>query len=212
MSDTSPSTGPSRRTVGIRTGGRSERVVAAIQNAALEELARVGYAALRLEDVAAKAGVAKTTVYRRWPTKADLVQDAVVRGKWYEPLPETGSVRGDVLAMLERAMKVIGTPEGKAIAKLITTMEGADPEVERLCRRLKSEARSQRAKVIERAIENGDLPKTADAMLIMDTIFTLVMSRLVRFNERTTRAQCEQLIDLVITGAENGGGRSKSSK
>ena len=60
-----------RRTVGARTGGRSERVVRDVLRAAIEELSTNGYSALRVEDVAARAGVNKTTVYRRWPTKAD---------------------------------------------------------------------------------------------------------------------------------------------
>ena len=52
-----------------RVGGRSERVVRDVLDASAKELARVGYAALRMDDVAAAAGVNKTTVYRRWPTK-----------------------------------------------------------------------------------------------------------------------------------------------
>jgi AcrR family transcriptional regulator len=199
--------GPARRTVGIRTGGRSERVVTSILGAALAELADVGYGAMRLEDVAARAGVAKTTVYRRWPTKADLVQAAVREAANYdEPLPDTGSLRKDMLIMVENAMKLIATPEGRALARLVTT-EGGNPEVEQLCRRLKDESRAYRAQLVIRAQERGELPRESDPFLVMDGVFALVMSRLVRFNEQLSRDTCERLIDLIVTGAEHGGGQ-----
>jgi AcrR family transcriptional regulator len=201
--------GPARRTTGARTGGRSERVVASVLRAALAELARVGYGALRLDDVASRAGVAKTTVYRRWATKAELVQAAIHElGRYDDPLPDTGSLRGDILAMLEQAVKKIATPEGRAVARMVT-MEGGDPEVDALCRQLKDESRKRRAQLVVRAQERGELPAGADPVLIMDCVFGLVISRLIRFNEKVDRATCERLIDLVVTGAEHGGGQHR---
>ena len=199
--------GPARRTTGARTGGRSERVVASVLSAALSELARVGYDALRLEDVATRAGVAKTTVYRRWPTKVALVHAAIREVAQYdEPLPETGSLRGDLLALLERTLELIGTAEGRAVAQLITT-DSPEPEVHALCRNLREEARKHRARVVIRAQERGEIPAGVDPMLITDTVFVFAMSRLVRFGERLDRPTCERIIDLVVTGAEHGGGQ-----
>ena len=199
--------GPARRTTGARTGGRSERVVASVLAAALTELARVGYAALRLEDVATQAGVAKTTVYRRWPTKPELVRAAIQHAVEYDdPLPDTGSLRTDLLVMLERPMKLIGTPEGMAVARMSTT-ESADPEVDELCRNVRDMARRRRASVVVRAQERGELPAEADPMLITDSVFVMPMSRLLRYGERLDRGTCERLIDLVVTGAEHGGGQ-----
>src|ERR1700735_2678167 len=63
-----------------RVGGRSERVVEDVLAPAAKELARRGYASFRIEDVASAAGVNKTTVYRRWPTKADLVCAGIRQG------------------------------------------------------------------------------------------------------------------------------------
>jgi AcrR family transcriptional regulator len=199
--------GPARRTTGARTGGRSERVVAAVLHAALAELARVGYVAFRLEDVATRAGVAKTTIYRRWPTKAALIQAAFHEfGRYDEPLPDTGSLRRDMLAALEQTMDRVATPEGKALARMITT-EAGDPEVDALLRDLKAKTRAQRARLVARAQERGELPADVDVALMTDCVFGLVLSRLVRFGETVDRAACERLIDLVVTGAEHGGGR-----
>src|SRR4030095_5129663 len=57
----------------VRVGGRSARVVADVLRTTLEVLGQEGYAGLRIDDVALRAGVNKTTIYRRWPTRADLV-------------------------------------------------------------------------------------------------------------------------------------------
>jgi AcrR family transcriptional regulator len=199
--------GHPRRTIGTRTGGRSERVVTAILHATLAELASVGYVALRMEDVATRAGVAKTTIYRRWPTKSELVRSAVHEfGRFYDFLPDTGSLRTDLLELLEHAMKLVSTPEGRAVARMVT-MEGADPDVERLCRELKDEARDHRKQLVVRAQERGEIPADVDGVLIVDCVFALVMSRLIRFGEKVDRTTCERLIDLVVTGAEHGGGR-----
>src|SRR4051812_35901624 len=95
-----PSLRPTRRTENVRVQGRSARVVEAILQAVGEELGRVGYADLRIEDVATLSGVNKTTIYRRWPQKSELVTAAVER---LTPVPEvydTGSLRSDLLALL----------------------------------------------------------------------------------------------------------------
>jgi AcrR family transcriptional regulator len=201
--------GPARRTAGVRTGGRSERVVAAVLHAALAELARVGYAGLRHEDVATKAGVAKTTIYRRWPTKVELVKAAIQEfGRWDDPLPDTGALREDLWIILEAAMKKIATPEGRAIARMVV-IERADPQVDALCRELKDHSRKHRAEVVVRAQKRGDLPKDADADLLIECVFGLVMGRTLRFGEKVDRPTCERLIDLVVTGAEHGGGKQR---
>ncbi|MET0594200.1 MAG: TetR/AcrR family transcriptional regulator [Polyangiaceae bacterium] len=202
--------GPSRRTTGARSGGRSERVVEAVLRATLTELGRVGYAALRHDDIAQSAGVAKTTIYRRWPTKVELVEAAIGEfGRSYDDdLPDEGSVRADMLVLLESAMKRLSTPEGRAIARMVT-MEGADPEIDAICRKLKERSRKHRASLVVRAQKRGLLPKDADPALIVDSVFSLVMSRLLRFGEKVDRPTCERLIDLVVTGAEHGGGKRR---
>jgi hypothetical protein len=112
-----------------------------------------------------------------------------------------------MLALLEHSMKLIARPEGRAVARLMTT-ERVDPEVEDLCRVLKDESRARRAQLITRAGERGELPKDVDPYLVVDCIFAPVMSRILRFNERVDRETCERLIDLVVTGAEHGGGQA----
>ena len=79
---------------------RGEPVVQCVLKSTLEELAAVGYGALRIEDVATRAGVNKTTIYRRWPTKQELVACALrsVTTEWRLE-PSTGSLREDMRAV-----------------------------------------------------------------------------------------------------------------
>lgn len=201
--------GPARRTVGVRTGGRSERVVASVLEATVAELAAVGYGALRLEDVASRAGVAKTTIYRRWPTKLELVQEAFRHlTAWHEPLPDTGSVRGDILALIDRAVALCKTEQGRAISRVITT-EFGDAEFEKIARNMRDESRAYRARIVESAIARGELPADTDPIIVLDAIFAPIMSRIVKFGEHVDRKTRERFVDLVITGAEHGGGRKK---
>jgi AcrR family transcriptional regulator len=200
-----PAAGAARRTVGARVGGRSERVVRDVLRAAINELGRTGYVALRVEDVAERAGVNKTTVYRRWPTKADLVAAAVtaVAGH-HEPLPDTGSIRGDLVALLERSLAFVATADGRALTRLIVT-EGNDPDVEKISRRLRESVVAQRTKLIVRAQERGELPPDANAALIIDAIFTPVMTRVIRRGEAVDIPTATAFVDLVLGGARNGG-------
>lgn len=192
--------------MGARNGGRSERVVRDVLSAAIAELARSGYGALRVEDVADLAGVNKTTVYRRWPTKGDLVAAAVraVAGH-HEPPPDTGTARGDLVEMLGRAIAFARTAEGRAITRLITA-EGGDPDVDRLSRSLRDSVMDQRSHIIVRAQERGELPKGLDVQMMIDAIFSPVMMRVLRFGEEVDGPTAAAFVDLIITGAQHGAG------
>ena len=91
-------------------------MVKSVLEAAIAEIARVGYAALRVDEVAARAGVNKTTVYRRWPTKPALVTAAIrsLFGVQTEP-PDTGALEGDLMPSCRRAAAKVRKAEGRAV-------------------------------------------------------------------------------------------------
>src|SRR5207302_1077741 len=98
------SSGSSRRTQGI-LGGRSEQVVRRVLDAAIVELARSGYHGFRIDAVAARAAVNKTTIYRRWPSRAALVTALVDRLRTplrESPLPDTGALESDLVEAFTR--------------------------------------------------------------------------------------------------------------
>lgn len=191
-----------RRTVGARTGGRSERVVRDVLRATIDELARAGYGALRVEDVAMRAGVNKTTVYRRWPTKTDLVAAAVrASADHHQALPDTGSTRRDLVQMVDGAIAFARTPVGRVITRLVN-VESGDPEVDRLCKTLRDGLMKQRIKIIERAQKRGEVRADVDPRLLIDAIFVPVITRLIRYREDVDSRTSESFVDLVLAGAK----------
>jgi AcrR family transcriptional regulator len=194
--------------MGARIGGRSKRVVDDVLRAAVDEIARAGYAALRVEDVAIRAGVNKTTVYRRWPTKAELAA-AAVRAcvGLHEPVADTGSVRGDLLEAVHRAIAFARTPEGHAVTRLMA-IESADPDVDRLARSLREGILAKREEIIARAQRRGELPEGIDARLLLDAIFVPITSRVLRYHEDVDVDTAEAFVDLVLTGVKHGAGRT----
>lgn len=187
-----------------RVGGRSERVVRDVLGASAKELARVGYAALRMDDVAASAGVNKTTVYRRWPTKPDLVRatlEALTQGP--SVTPDLGSIRADLRALLAAFVARMETPEKRCIARMLfADME--HPEVQELVSSMRQQHRVPWRTVITRSIDRGELPVGTDVQLIVDVVLS-VTSGLVRFNEHKDPDYLAAVVNLVVAGAQHGG-------
>jgi AcrR family transcriptional regulator len=183
----------------MRVGGRSERVVADVLKATIAELGRAGYASLRIEDVATRAGVNKTTIYRRWPTKAALVEAAL--RSWRPPLeaPDTGSIEGDIGALAVDMADRAASPVKRSLARVIHA-ELDHPEVAAIARALRAEAQRPWLAVIERAVARGDLPAGTDAALVVDVIWGTLLTRL-RVDERALdRAWLESVVRLVLQG------------
>jgi len=107
-------------------GGRSARVVASTHAAVLDALADVGYHALSIAQVAKQARVHETSIYRRWPTKAELVSDAVIRSALEGvPIPDTGNLERDMVTLLQRVVERLDTPLGAAISQVVATQDEA---------------------------------------------------------------------------------------
>ncbi len=182
--------------------------MSAVLRVAAEEIARAGYAAFRVEHVAERAGVNKTTVYRRWPTKADLAGAAMLAFLGHqEPLPDTGSVRSDLVEMVRRSIAIASTDAGRAFVRLIA-IESADPEVNALGRSLRTSMMEYRAALIERAQRRGELPLGIDARVLLDAIFVPIVSRGGRYEETVETTTAEAFVDLALAGAQHGAGRA----
>jgi AcrR family transcriptional regulator len=180
----------------VRSGGRSARIVADVLRATAEELARVGYAALRMEEVARVAGVNKTTVYRRWPTKMQLVADAMRReSERRTVVPDTGSLRGDLRIMMHAFVENGRTPLARAwLSELSNT------EVRTIMRGSRREFESQWVAVIARGMARGELSSHASPLFLTEVLVSPVVLRLVNDEELPTDEFCEAVIDLALGG------------
>ncbi len=170
-----------------------------VLQATAQELSQVGYAALRIEAVAARAGVNKTTIYRRWPTRAQLVAASIDHVRMPTPA-ETGSLEEDLLANLRNIVRFAASPIGAGILRVIQTERG-HVELEPIILSLRAAARARRADLVMRAVARGALPPGTDPTFIADLIFSFVVTRLVNYGERPDEAELCATVETVLAGA-----------
>lgn len=195
-----------RRTEGVHVAGRAARVVENVLRATVEELATKGYGGLRVEDVAKRSGVNKTTIYRRWPTKPDLVIAGLREAFHVETWPDTGNLRGDVAAMVADATAFAASPIGRGLVRLIQ-FERATPEVDRITRTVRAQTMQARAKVVQRAIDRGELPVGTSAELVSSLLFAPILTRVINFGETVDDRFVQGVVDVVLAGAMTGAAR-----
>ncbi len=187
-----------------RTGGRSARVVNAVLEATLDVLARDGIAALTYESVASLAGVSRTTIYRRWGTRDELVRAALLHLAETLPLArDTGTLRGDLLEFIRLRLTGDSRQRDRAVG-LIRANVGQLPEVSALARLVEERAHRPGVMAVERAIARGELPAGIDPMLVLDPIFATLQFRVFVLGQEPEVRYVEQLVDLVLAGARSG--------
>jgi AcrR family transcriptional regulator len=180
---------------------RGSPVVARVLRATIEELARIGYGALSIEDVANRAGVNKTTVYRRWPTKAELVR-AALRSMGDESVCEssTGSLRGDLLAVGRSIIAFAESSEGRSILRMLLA-ERMEPELAEIAASLRREREANPRALVDEAVARGELARSTDALLLMEALFGSIVQRLFISHEPVNEAFLERIVDLLLCGA-----------
>jgi AcrR family transcriptional regulator len=190
---------PAGKTPRPRVGGRSARVVARVLETTLEVLGRDGFARLRVEDVAARAGVNKTTVYRRWPTRAELVIAALSQLAAPPHVVETGHLELDLHALFMSATTLRATAVGRGIVSALIA-EGGQPEVDRVCDELRGRHRAPVRRLLEHARRRGELPRRADVDLLIDVLFGAVYGRLRECPQPLDPDWLRRVIRLVLGG------------
>jgi AcrR family transcriptional regulator len=149
-----------------------EEITEAIRGAVIAELASVGYGRLSIEGVARRAGVGKTAVYRRWSSKIEMVLE-VVSGVATQrlPLPDTGSLRGDLELLLGVAARALRHPIASQIIPDLLAEAARNPRIAAtLQNTLHANQREIGLRVIGRAVERGELPAGYDPEAAVDLI------------------------------------------
>lgn len=169
--------------------------------ATISELATVGFGAFSIEHVASLAKVNKTSVYRRWPTKADLVR-AALHSINAEHIPDldTGNVRNDLIGMAEGALQFLNSNAGKMLLKMLCAGQ-VDTELGAIATSLREDQTSVSQKIVRRAVERGEIAPQWKGSMLPEIIFSVLTFRIQK-NERITRRFIEDVIDLVLTGAK----------
>ena len=196
---------------GKRGRPRSEQADQDILRAATDLLAERGLAGMSIEEVAARAGVGKATVYRRWPTKDALALDAfLAEYRQQQPEPDTGSLRGDLLAALRGWVRAVTrTRAGRMLAGLIAAAQH-DPELASDWRdRVMTPLRARHAVLFDRAVARGEIPATTDRDVVLDLLFGAAYHRLLLghqpLSDRFARRVVETIVNGAVGAADTGG-------
>jgi AcrR family transcriptional regulator len=190
-----------RRTEVKKTASRGEPVVKEVLAATLEEIGRVGYRALRIEDVAARANVHKTTVYRRWPTKQDLVRETMLATIEEQiPPPNTGSLRGDLLQVANQMVGFFTSVNGEALVRMMMT-ERAEDDLRKITDSLRSAKEAVPRQIVDQATLRGELREGVDFDMLMTTMVGSLHHSIFAMSRKPSKAGVEALVDLLLYGA-----------
>jgi AcrR family transcriptional regulator len=168
--------------------------------AAADLIAERGVDNLTIEDVAGRSGVAKTTIYRHWPTRGPLVIDAV-RSCWaHLPTPDTGDLRTDLVRLFEGMVRVDLTSLAGRIMPSLLGAAARDPELDRLTRELVEERARPVREILARAVARGELPVDLDEEVALGLVVGPLLYRKVHRRQALTQEYLEACIDGAIAG------------
>ena len=196
-----------------RMSPRSHRTRIRAVAAAAGILARDGYARLTMERVAAESGVAKTSLYRRWPTKAALCVDLYLDVAQRELRdPDTGEVTRDLQAIAATVVRVqTGTIAGPALVGLIAEAQ-LDPDANAaLIADFAERRRALTRRVLARAMERGEIRRDTDIDLVIDAIGGATTFRLLQRHAPLTKRFTDALVELVLSGCRTPARRRRRS-
>lgn len=178
---------------------RSDDRDRAILDAALALLVDDGFAGMSIEGIAARAGVGKTTVYRRWKNKAEVVVEALRAHVCDEmPLPDTGDVRRDLAAMYRAMQQSLHGSDGTIMAAF-TAEKFRHPELrDEFDRTFVAERRAHMRRLVQRGIATGELAPTTDVDLVAELGPALLWHRFTMKHDRIDRDLPERIIQQFL--------------
>ena len=181
-----------------------------ILDATLEILLDKGYAGLTVDGVAARTGVGRPTIYRRWRSKPALVIAALTQSPNLSLTPDTGTLRDDLLAFQRDQVMVMDRPASRRITAGLVADLVSDPELaETYLADYVGLRQTSVREALQRGIERGELRADADLALIYDLLIGPLFMRSVVRGELLGPDLAEQTVDLVLTAFGNRGKRQR---
>jgi AcrR family transcriptional regulator len=175
-------------------------VRATVLEAGLAELVDVGFHALSLEGIAKRAGVNKTTLYRRWGTKEALMLEAIrERASAKVPIPDTGNLRDDLVTLVRAAIANLLTPEVQAMVRVGIALSPHESAVATVVSTFWTERLAVDGVVVERAIERGEIPPV-DPAGVIEAVLGPPYFRALVTGRPVTDEFLAGTVDLVLTG------------
>ncbi|WP_280424883.1 TetR/AcrR family transcriptional regulator [Nocardia carnea] len=186
----------------VSDGGARPRRAGAIFAATLELLADKGYEGLTMEAVAARAEVNKTTLYRWWKSKDEVLAAALTDSDLLAfTVPDTGSLRGDLVETTRSIHTLLTGPATAPIAAAVLAAAPYRPALAAIGRAFFADRAEREHPIFRRAIDRGELPEDTDPRLIMDMLAGAIWFRLFLRAEDVREADLTTAVDLVLGGA-----------
>jgi AcrR family transcriptional regulator len=187
-----------RRAVGRPRDARAD---AAILDAALDLIAEHGVEALRVDDVAERAGVGKATIYRRYRSRDQLLIAAIAAQVGEIAIPNTGSTEADLLALMSDAVTVYGRPPAAQAMPALVAAMNRDPALARATREgFLASRRAALREVVARGIDRGDLRPDLDVELALDALGGPLFYRLLVTGGPIDMNLARGVVDLLLRG------------
>ncbi|MEU8743628.1 TetR/AcrR family transcriptional regulator [Streptomyces parvulus] len=198
---TSESTGPGS----VRPGGRTARVRSAVLRAAGDALAEHGLAGLDLADVARRAEVGRTTVYRRWGTPASLVADLLAdMAEQSLPRTESGSLLGDLRANARLVRHTLADPRQGALFKAVLAAATCDPQTAAALHRFYEVRVAEWEPCVRQAVERGELPAATDTREVIRAVSAPLYYRLLTTGDPLDEAAADRAAEAAAAAARAG--------
>lgn len=194
-----------------RPGGRTARVREAVLRAAGDLLAENGFGALDLAEIARRAGVGRTTVYRRWSTPTGLVADLLVAmADESVARTRTGAIAEDLRANARLVQSTLADPRQGRLFKAVVVAGACDPAAGDALRGFYSTRIDEWASCVEEAVERGELPAGTDARQVIRAVSAPLYYALLQSGQALTEELADQSARAALAAAEAGvfiGGR-----
>lgn len=196
---------PSRSAGTVRPGGRTARVRAAVMDATQDALVEHGFHGLTMDQVAARAGVGKTTVYRRWGSRAGLVTDLMNElATQSMPHADTGDIEGDLMANALSVLRAINDGRLGATFQAMIAAATSDEQAARALRVFYERRIGEWAGTVDLAVKRGELPQGTDGGELIRAVSAPLYYRLVVTREPVTLEDAERSVARALVAARAG--------
>jgi len=183
--------------VQARPGGRSAEVRARVFDAVREALEQGDPAALTIEEIARRAGVHKATIYRRWLSTAGLIADLLVAlTPVNTPLPDTGDLRDDLLAVATRVADTVASPMSQTMLPIIAASR--DDRLAHAAANYWASLFQHTATAVSRAQQRGQAAPDIDPVQVIESLLAPIYLRALTTHQPVDRQLIERTVDLTI--------------
>lgn len=178
--------------------GRVKQSRAAVLGVTRELLFERGFSGASVDEISRRSGIAKTTIYRHWPVRAELLRDACSTIGTPLDVPDAGSLQADLLALLTQLADLLRSAKWTSVLPSIIDAGERDPEIAEMHARLQQGYTVPFVTVIHRAMRRRELPEGTDASVIVAALTGPLFYRRWFSREPLTDEFVQQVIWLVI--------------